>query len=44
MVKVVEMDTAKRVQVMDEVDCIPDNTNTLEEGINSIILLSDIDK
>ena len=34
----VEMDTATRVQIMDETDCISHSTNTLEEGMNPIIL------
>ena len=33
-----EMDTATRVQIMDETDCISDSTNTLGKGMNPIIL------
>ena len=33
-----EMDTATRVQIMDETDCISHSTNTLGEGMNPIIL------
>ena len=33
-----EMDTAKRVQILDEADCISHNTNTLGKGVNPIIL------
>ena len=32
------MDTATRVQILDEKDCISQSTNTLGEGMNSIIL------
>ena len=32
------MDTATRVQILDETDCISHSTNTLEKGINPIIL------
>ena len=38
MVIVVEMDTATRVQMFDEADCISHGTNTLGKGMNSIIL------
>ena len=33
-----EMDTATRVQILDETDCISHSTNTLGEGMNPIIL------
>ena len=33
------MDTATRVQILDETDCISHNTNTLGKGMNPIILL-----
>ena len=33
------MDTATRVQILDETDCISHCTNTLGEGMNPIILL-----
>ena len=33
-----EMDTATRVQIMDETDCISHSTNTLGKGMNPIIL------
>ena len=33
-----KMDTATRVQILDENDCISHSTNTLEKGMNSIIL------
>ena len=33
-----EMDTATRVQILDESDCIWHSTNTLEKGMNPIIL------
>ena len=33
-----EMDTAPRVQTLDETDCISLSTNTLGKGINPIIL------
>ena len=33
-----EMDTATRVQILDETDCISHSTNTLEKGMNRIIL------
>ena len=32
------MDTATRVQILDETDCISHSTNTLGKGMNSIIL------
>ena len=32
------MDTATRVQILDEYDCISRSTNTLEKGMNPIIL------
>ena len=32
------MDTATRVQILDETDCISHSTNTLGEGMNPIIL------
>ena len=35
---VVEMDTATRVQILDETDCISHSTNTLGKGMNPIIL------
>ena len=38
------MDTAIRVQILDEADCISQNTNTLGKGINPIILPPAIDK
>ena len=33
-----EMDTAIRVQILDETDCISHSTNTLGKGMNPIIL------
>ena len=33
-----DMDTATRVQILDETDCISHNTNTLGKGMNPIIL------
>ena len=33
-----EMDTATRVQILDETDCISHSTNTLGKGMNLIIL------
>ena len=33
-----EMDTAIRVQILDETDCISYSTNTLGKGMNPIIL------
>ena len=38
MVIVVGMDTATRVQILDETDCISHSTNTLGKGMNPIIL------
>ena len=38
MVIVVENDTATRVQILDETDCISHSTNTLGKGMNPIIL------
>ena len=38
MVIVVEMDTATRVQILDETDSISHSTNTLGKGMNPIIL------
>ena len=35
-----EMDTAIRVQILDETDCISHSTNTLGKGMNPIILPS----
>ena len=32
------MDTATRVQILDETDCISRSTNTLGKGMNRIIL------
>ena len=32
------MDPATRVQILDEMDCISHSTNTLEKGMNPIIL------
>ena len=32
------MDTATRVQTLDEADCISQSTNTLGKGMNPIIL------
>ena len=32
------MDTATRVQILDNTDCISHSTNTLGKGINQIIL------
>ena len=32
------MDTATRVQILDETDCISHSTDTLEKGMNLIIL------
>ena len=32
------MDTAARVQILDQADCISHNTNTLGKGMNPIIL------
>ena len=33
-----EMDTATRVQILDETDCISHRTNTVGKGMNPIIL------
>ena len=33
-----EMNTATRVQILDEIDCISHSTNTLGKGMNPIIL------
>ena len=38
MVIVIEMDTAIRVQMTDETDCISHSTNTLGKGMTPIIL------
>ena len=38
MAIVVGMDTATRVQILDETDCISHCTNTLGNGMNPIIL------
>ena len=38
------MDTATRVQNLDEADCISDSTNTLGKGMNPIILPPDMGK
>ena len=38
MVIIVGNDTATRVQILDETDCISHSTNTLEKGMNPIIL------
>ena len=38
MVIVLEMDTATRVQILDETDCISHKTNTRGKGMNPIIL------
>ena len=32
------MDTATRVQILDETDCISQSTNTVGKGMNPIIL------
>ena len=32
-----EMDTATRIQILDETDCISHSTNTLRKGMNPII-------
>ena len=37
-VMVMELDTATRVQILDETDCISHSTFTLGKGINPIIL------
>ena len=36
--RIYEMDTAIRVQILDETDCISHGTNTLGKGMNPIIL------
>ena len=33
-----EMDTTKRVQILDETDCVSHSPNTLGKGMNPIIL------
>ena len=38
MVIVVGMDTATRVQILDETDCISRSTNTLGNDMNPIII------
>ena len=38
------MDTATRVQILDETDCISHSTNTLGKGMNQIILPQAMDK
>ena len=38
MVIVVRMDTATRVQILDETDCISHNANIFGKGMNPIIL------
>ena len=37
-VKMCKLDTAIRVQILDETDCISHSTNTLGKGMNPIIL------
>ena len=37
-VMVIVVDTATRVQILDETDCISHSTNTLGKGMNPIIL------
>ena len=44
MVIVVGMDTATRVQILDETDCISLSTNTFGKGMNPIILSPAMDK
>ena len=39
-----EMDTATRVQILDEVVCISQRTNVLEKGMNPTIPSPTIDK
>ena len=39
-----DMDTAIRVQILDETDCISHSTNTLGKGMNPIILPPAMDK
>ena len=38
LLSLLEMDTATRVQTLDETDCISHSTNTLGKGINPMIL------
>ena len=38
------MDTATRVQILDEAESILHNTNTLENGMNPIVLPPAMDK
>ena len=38
MVILAKMDSATRVQILDETDCISHSTNTLGNGMNPIIL------
>ena len=38
------MDTATRVQILDETDCISHSTNTIGKGMNPIILPQAIGK
>ena len=38
MISSYEMNTATRVQILDETDCISHSTNTLGKGMNLIIL------
>ena len=38
------MGTATQVQILDKTDCISHSTNTLEKGMNPIILPTDIGK
>ena len=44
MIPVGVMDTATRVQILDETDCISHSTNTLGKGMNPIILLQAMGK
>ena len=44
MIIVVGMDTATRIQILDETGCISHSTNTLEKGMNPIILTPAMDK
>ena len=44
MVIDVEMDTATRIQILDETDCISHSTNILGKGMNPIILPLDMCK
>ena len=39
-----EMDTATRVQILDQIDCISHSTNTLGKGMNPIILPPAMDR